>query len=518
MPRTSHRIGALLLLTALVAGCSAGPSQRPAVAYRDAEQPVAPAPAPPGPAPLPGLGPSAGSALNWADCTGETREELALPATGPSFSCSQLLTTLDSPEAPAEGTTRAALLSTGTGGVPLVVLGDVHGEPGTSVAARLALKLPPEVLRTFRIIGMDRRGTGQSDPADCMPPTQRENIIGFDPQATDRASLDRLLTSVRVSSQECLLDLDDRLQAYDSWRTAADLEELRLELDVPKLHAVGIGEASRVLTTYAQRYPDSVGRMVFDGGLDPQLDAMAVAGAQAQGAEQTFDAFAADCAARGSCPLGPDPRRTVQELVQRTRARSLPAADGPVSAGKIVRVLLHGLGEPERWPRLASALAAANSGDGARISALAAPLVRETGADPARLDGDLITSCNDTRLRLPAERLVHVATEWTGTNTLFGGLFAQRLAWCAQWPEPQEEPPPPSAPGLPPIPVVTTENDPLVPAQGSKHLAEQLPTGVAVNWQGTGHGAIGRSDCVTDAVSRFLVQGALPAEGKACPA
>ncbi|WP_344923883.1 hypothetical protein [Saccharopolyspora gregorii] len=57
-----------------------------------------------------------------------------------------------------------------------------------------------------------------------------------------------------MSSQECLLDLDDRLQAYDSWRTAADLEELRLELDVPKLHAVGIGEATRVLTTYAQRY------------------------------------------------------------------------------------------------------------------------------------------------------------------------------------------------------------------------------------------------------------------------
>ncbi|GAA3352910.1 ElyC/SanA/YdcF family protein [Saccharopolyspora gregorii] len=47
VPRTSHRIGALLLLTALVAGCSAGPSQRPAVAYRDAEQPVAPRPAPP---------------------------------------------------------------------------------------------------------------------------------------------------------------------------------------------------------------------------------------------------------------------------------------------------------------------------------------------------------------------------------------------------------------------------------------------------------------------------------------
>ncbi|MCX2730881.1 alpha/beta fold hydrolase [Saccharopolyspora sp. NFXS83] len=518
MPRTSHRIGALLLLALFAAGCSAGPSQRPAVAYNDAEQPVAPAPKPPGPAPLPALGPPAGSALNWEDCTGKTREELSLPARGPSFSCSQLLTTLDSPEAPAEGTTRAALLSTGTGGIPLVVLGDVNGEPGTSVAARMALTMPSEMLSTFRIIGMDRRGTGQSDPADCMPPPLRESIVGFDPRATDRASLDRLLTSVRVSSQECLLDLDDRLQAYDSWRTAADLEELRLELDVPKLHAIGRGEAARVLTSYAQRYPDAVGRMVLDGGPDPQLDAMGEAGAQAQGAEQTFDAFAADCLGRDSCPLGPDPRRTVEGLVERTRTTSLPAPDGPVSGGKIVRVLLAELGEPKRWPQLSAALAAANSGDGARISALAAPMVRETGPDPAQLDGALITSCNDTRLRLPSERLVHVAAEWVGTHPLFGGVFAQRLAWCAQWPEPQEEPPPPSVPGLPPIPVVTTANDPLIPARSSKHLAEQLPTGVAVNWQGSGHGAIGRSDCVTGTVSRFLVQGAIPADGMACPA
>ncbi|MFR9729299.1 alpha/beta fold hydrolase [Saccharopolyspora sp. MS10] len=517
MPRTRHRTGALLLLSLLVAGCAAGPSQRPAVAYRDAQQPVAPAPAPPGPAPLPGLGPPAGSALNWEDCTGETREELALPARGPSFSCSQLLTTLDSPEAPAEGTTRAALLSTGTGGVPLVVLGDIRGEPGTSVAARLALELPPEVLSTFRIIGMDRRGTGQSDPADCVPPPLRESIAGFDPLATDRMSMDRLLTAVRVSSQECLLDLDDRLQAYDSWRAAADLEELRLELDVPKLHAIGRGEASRVLTTYAQRYPGSVGRMVLDGGPDPQLDALAEGKAQAQGAEQTFDVFAADCARRG-CPLGPDPRGAVLDLVRRTADASMPAANGPVGGGTVVRVLLAGLGDPERWPELASALAAARSGDAAPVSALAAPLVRDRGTDPAQLDGDLITSCNDTRLRLPAERLVHVAAEWVAEHPVFGGVFAQRLAWCAQWPEPQEDLPPPSAPGLPPIPVVATANDPLAPERGSAHLAEQLPTGIALTWQGTGHGAIGRSDCITEAATRFLVEGTTPPRGTACPA
>ena len=517
MPRASHRIGALLLLAAFATGCSAGPSQRPAVAYRGPEQQVAPTPPPPGPAPVPELGAPAGGTLNWKDCTQQTRDEIGA-TDGPAFSCSQLLTTLDSPESPAAGTTRAELLSTGNGGIPLVVLGDAGGEPGTSVAARMALRMPPEMLNTFRIIGMDRRGTGGSDPAGCIPPQQRESIAGFDPRATDRASLDRLLVSVRDSSQECLLDLDDRLQAYDTWRTAGDLEELRRELDVPKLHALGRGEASRVMTTYAQRYPGSVGRMVLDGGPNPLMDAMGQAKEQAQSAERTFDAFAENCAANGPCPLGPDPRRTVEDLVERTRAAPLPAAGAPVTAGKIVRVLASGLGDSDRWPQLREALAAANSGDGAAIGELARPLVEDTGQDPAQLDGDLITSCNDTALRVPPERVVALAGEWVRTHPLFGGMYAQRLAWCSQWPPPEQEPPAPSAPGLPPMPVVATAKDPSMPEKGTEQLAEQLPSGVPIRWLGAGHGAFGRSDCVTEAVTRFFVRGEVPAAGTACPA
>ena len=57
-----------------------------------------------------------------------------------------------------------------------------------------------------------------------------------------------------------------------------------------------------------------------------------------------------------------------------------------------------------------------------------------------------------------------------------------------------------------------------VPVTGSSdHLADELPTGVAMRWQGAGHGAIARSTCVTDAISRFLVQGVVPTEGMACP-
>ena len=520
MPRNSHRVGALVLPLVLLmaAACSAGPSERPAVAYRDAEQQVPPAQRAPKPAPVPPLGSPGTDTLGWQDCTAQAQADVGQPMpAGLTVSCSRLLTSLDPPDAPGRGSARIAVNSIGRGAVPLVVVNDAAGEPGTAFAARLALRMPPELLNTFRIIGVDRRGTGQSEAADCVPPPEREAIVGFDPRASDRPALDRLLESVRSSSQECLLDLDDRLQAYDTWRTASDLEQLRVELGVPKLHAIGRGEGARVLSTYSVRYPVSVGRMVLDGAPDPVMDVVGQGEMQAQSAEGTFDAFAAQCTATG-CPLGPDPRTAVSELVERTRTTPLPAPGAPATAGKIVHAVLNGLGDRAAWPALTRALDAANRGDGGPITALAAPLVTGTPAKPARLDADLITSCNDTTLRVPPQRSAELAREWAGKYPLFGGIFAQRLVWCGLWPVPQQQLPTPKDPALPPIPVVATASDPLTPALGSGHMADQLPSGVVLNWQGAGHGAIGRSDCITASVTRFLVSGTVPSEGTACPA
>ncbi|MGW1678742.1 alpha/beta hydrolase [Saccharopolyspora sp. NPDC002376] len=519
MPRTTHRAGAVLLplLLVVLTACSAGPSDRPAVAFQDGDQQVAPAPQPPKPAPVPELGGPADDMLNWSDCTDQTRDELggALPP-GLTVDCSQLLSTLDSPEAPERGTARNALIRVGSGErVPLVVVGDIGGEPGTTFAARMAAQLP-QLLNTFDIIGMDRRGTGESDPADCVPQPQREDIVGFDARATDRADLDRLLDSVLRASQECLLDLDERLQAYDTWRAASDLEELRLDLGVPKLHAIGRGEASRLLTTYAERFPTSVGRLVLDGAPDPTRDAIGQAELQAQSAEEVFDVFAADCSSRG-CPLGPDPRKAVSDLIDRTRKDPLPAPETSVGSGRVVQAILLGLADRNSWPALADALAAANRGDGAGLAKISAPLVTAQGANPPWLDGELITSCNDTTLRVPPQRASELATDLVSRFPLFGGAAAQRLVWCGSWPVPQQPLPAPRRPDLPPIPVISTANDPMVLESGSEHLAEQLPTGVLVRWQGAGHGAIGRSQCATDAVSKFLLQGAVPTDGMACP-
>jgi pimeloyl-ACP methyl ester carboxylesterase len=516
VPSTIRRATvAMLPLLLVVAACSVGPSERPAVAARDGGPQVTTAPSPPKQSGVPGLGPQAQGSLEWADCTAQTVARLATPAPGTTFSCATMMVPLNAPNAAVPGPTRIALLSVGTGRIPLVVLNDAGGEPGTTFAARLALRMPPEMLHTFQIIGMDRRGTGQSDAPQCVSPQDRQTIVGFDPQAIAPAALQQLAASANSAMQGCLASLAERLQAYDASRTASDLEQLREQSDVPKLHTIGVGEAAQVLTTFAEVRPESVGRMVFDGAPNPTLDARAQSEAQAQGAEGTFDAFATDCVRRG-CPLGPDPRRTVTDLVQRTRTAPLPASAGPVTAGMVVEALLLGLADRSGWPRLASALAAGASGDGAQLGAMAAPLVSGNAANPARLDADLITSCNDTQFRLPSQLSATTAESWVRTYPLFGGLFAQRLIRCSTWPLPQQAPAPPGA-NLPPIVVVSTAQDPLTPAQGTARIPDQLPSAVLVNWQGAGHGALLQSDCVIRAVSGFLTQGRVPVNGMACP-
>lgn len=521
MSRTTHPAGALLLAMVLLVltGCSAGPSSRPPVAVQEPEQQVSPPPAPPKPAPVPPLGGPAKQLEHWGDCTDRIAAKLA-PVTVPAemnFTCSKLLTTLDSPEDPGTGTSRLSVLAAGEGTIPLVVVNDIGGEPGTTFAARLALQLPPELLDTFRIIGMDRRGSGESDPADCVPPQRRQDIVGFNPRATERAQLDQLLDAVRNSSQECLLDLDDRLLAFDSWRTAGDLEELRLEMGVPKLHAIGRGEGSRVVTTYTERFPESVGRMVLDGGPDPGRDALGRHEQEARSAEATFDAFAEDCL-NGGCPLGPDPRAMVNALLEKVQQTPLAAGNGRLEGGHVVRAMLAGLSEPQRWPELANALKEAERGNGTELMRFVSPMVNRGVHGAPQLDAELITGCNDTTLRVPPERTAQTAADWVNRFPLFGGVFAQRLTWCGQWPVPQQPLPTPKNPRLPAIPVISTAQDPLTPKLGTQHLADQLSRGVIVNWQGAGHGALGRSDCATGAATQYLVEGILPENELACPA
>ncbi len=523
MPAAARRSAlpllALAVISAVLVGCTVGPSDRPPVAVRDAGAPPQhrppPPPQPSPPAPPPSAGHYDPTSLPWRDCTAEIAPLLAGAAPA-QVECTEISVAGDLSLPDLGSSLVLDVTRAGSGPAPLVVLGEAGGEPGTLRAARLAAQAPPELLDSYTLIGLARRGTGRSDPVDCISERTREQIIGADPALRGDGQVRELLDTTRTAIQTCIQELGTLLGAISSPATADDLAQLRTALQAPVLNLLALGEASRAAIDYIDRYPGSVGRVVLDGAPDPGRDDIAASEARAAAAEQGFNAFAADCIAR-DCPLAPDPRRALTELAEQLRVTPLEEPEVRVTAGTAFQGVLETLGSPERWDELAAALDAARNGDGTAISRLVEPLVTGTGELPARFDPGLATRCNDTSTRVSPVRAEQLVTEWRERSPLFGGLFAQRLVLCSAWPVPTEPSDGAGVGQAPPLLVIATEGDPSTPASGTRRTAVQLPSAVLVNWQGRAHGAEWRSPCVTDIVVTYLVDARLPIPGTLCP-
>jgi hypothetical protein len=86
------------------------------------------------------------------------------------------------------------------------------------------------------------------------------------------------------------------------------------------------------------------------------------------------------------------------------------------------------------------------------------------------------------------------------------------------WPIPaQRKAAPIAADGAPPIVVVGNTGDPATPYADAQALAKELASGVLLTWHGNGHTAFGgKSKCIDDTVSAYLIDEKVPAKGKTC--
>lgn len=506
------RVAMVVVAAGALSACTAGPSARPDIVVNNA----------PGAETAPSVARTevpeledGKSNITWRECTPEVRDALTaqqLPGWLP-IECGRINGVLDSPYAPGRGVARLQLLKAGDGPVPIAVVNDVDGLPGTVYAARLAATLPQTFFEKFTLIGMDRRGTGNSAAANCVPPEIRRAMVEPDPAGLDVPSW---LAAAQTAGQQCAIALQGQLPALDTWRTAADLDTLRAALGLSRLNAIGHGEGSRVVSMFADRYPDRVGRFVLDGLPDPSADAQIALEGVAKGAEAAWDAFAADCVQR-ACELGADPEQTLLELLGKLRDTPLSGLDLEVTAGATMHAVLVGLSDRKAWPTLSAALAKARDGDPDALVTMLAPSVIGSEDQAATLDGTLVTSCNDTKTRLSPEQITTSAKDWQKQFPLFGPLVAERLAYCGPWTVPDKPVPTPTGRGAPPILVLGTAADAVTPLEGTQRAAQQLDSGVLVSWQGGGHGALGFSPCATTAAVAFLTDAAVPRNGTVCP-
>jgi pimeloyl-ACP methyl ester carboxylesterase len=130
----------------------------------------------------------------------------------------------------------------------------------------------------------------------------------------------------------------------------------------------------------------------------------------------------------------------------------------------------------------------------------------------------MVTGCNDEPARVPPQQVAALAKQWRGEHPMFGGAFAQGLLLCGPWPVSAHPVGKPGGDRLPPVLVLSTANDPVTPEAGTKRAAQLLDSASLVSWAGSGHGALGQSECATTDAVKFLVDAQVPENNTVCPA
>src|ERR1700754_882064 len=117
----------------------------------------------------------------------------------------------------------------------------LSGGPGQSAVPLIGdiAELFEGVRRSYDIVAVDQRGTGDSGAVDC--PLEGPADV-----------------------PECASKLGDRRAFLNTPETARDLEDLRRALGVDKLTPLGVSYGAKVASEYARRFPASPAAGVLD--------------------------------------------------------------------------------------------------------------------------------------------------------------------------------------------------------------------------------------------------------------
>lgn len=402
------------------------------------------------------------------------------------------------------------------------------GGPGGSAvnfAGSMASTFGRDVRAQYDIVGVDPRGIAESSPVECLPPRQFDAFTAIDPDPDNPAEIRALRESVTALGKACEKN-SGALAAHISTEEAArDMDVVRALLGRKTFDWFGASYGTQLGATYAQLFPQRVGRMVLDGAVDPSLDVVESSLGQTTGFQRAIEAYAADCVTSSVCPLGDNADSglaKVAALLGQLDAKPMPTSgDRELTEGQAFYGIAVTLYDKSTWSYLSQALTQAFSGDGTGLLLLSdAYFMRQPDGSYAGNLGQVIyaVNCLDTSGGLTEEQTKALIPRFEKVSPVFGRALAWGALGCTDWPikatHPQVDI---SAEGAAPILVLGTTRDPATPYEWAKSLATQLSSGVLITREGDGHTAYASgNDCITKAVDAYFVKGTVPKDGLVC--
>ncbi len=380
------------------------------------------------------------------------------------------------------------------------------------------------LLRSLDIVGFDPRGVGESHGVRCLTSAELEVRYEQTYDLDSDAGWDAYVADSTEYGEKCLENTGPLMEFLDTVSAARDLDVLRATIGDPTLTYFGFSYGTFLGATYAELFPENVGRLVLDGAVDPSLSYQELAAGQNVGFGVAYRSYLEDCLAGSDCPFTGSADeawdRTV-DLLEELYANPVDSDDPerPVNDSTLMSAIIMSMYSPGWWPTLSEAISSLLDGDGSQVLAMADYSAErdEDGNYPEDEGAFRLIDCLDYQVTLDRTAIEDAADALVAENELFGPFFGYGEVGCATLPfQSTAERDPITAPGTPPIVVIGTTRDPATPYDWAVSLADQLESGVLLSYDGDGHTAYGSDDCIDTPVDEFLVNGVVPDDGLSC--
>lgn len=400
----------------------------------------------------------------------------------------------------------------------LVVNPGGPGAPGTDYAAAASRVFREPLLRAFDIVGFDPRGTGESAPIDCVSDDRLDTILSSDPNP-DTTEEEREAASLNGEFGRGCAELSgDEVNHVSTIEAARDMDVLRAALGEDTLTYLGASYGTKLGATYAELFPDRVGRLVLDGAVDVSLDNRQLGLEQAAGFETALGAYIQNCIdTTENCFLGDtvdEGLATISDMLAGIETSPLPAGDRELQVGNAFFGIVTPLYNRDYWFLLSAALRSGISGDGTALMELA-DLYASRGADgytDNSTEAIFAINCLDDPSSVGFGQVAEEIPAFEEASPTFGSIFAWSLTSCrGSQGKTTEKPIEIRAEGAAPILVVGTTRDPATPMKWAEALADQLESGVLLRRDGDGHTAYNSgNECIDTAIESYLIDGDVP--------
>ncbi|HEX9761372.1 MAG TPA: alpha/beta hydrolase [Candidatus Acidoferrales bacterium] len=392
---------------------------------------------------------------------------------------------------------------------PVFVIAGGPGESAVNLASALGADTLAEAGRDRDIVFIDQRGTGQSNPFHC-------DLFGERNPVEQLARLDFFPAE---ALKQCLANFPGDPRMYTTRHALADLEEIRAAIGYPLIFLDGASYGSRAALEYIRGYGQRVGAAVITSSSPTHREAME---ASAGAAERALRGVFADCSARPECAKEfPDPERELREVLRRLRAAPAVAGVRPREDAPEVRIrvtpelfqtcLRMMLYSAETSAQIPAVIRHAHRGDFQPALRGLAPMafLMRRGLSTGMF---LTVWCNEFAPMQRAEDFDRQQDGLLGADTLVESAFRA----CAAWPREETA----SAPVKSDVPVLlfSGERDPATPAEASREMARHLERSRHIVVRGAGH-QIGHDACRARIIAYFFRNpaGAAPLDTSCLP-